>query len=122
MMRVIIIIGICVLVTYILFSVCKYYFMYGIIDAEYKKFKELTFNYPTERLHCLYTNLEQAENRLKKMIDADINVLSTQTESDNVSFWRDEINKDRQLLSRFQNMMKEIKQELDRREFFHSSW
>lgn len=118
----VIIIGICVLVTYILFSVCKYYFMYGIIDAEYKKFKELTFNYPTERLHCLYTNLEQAENRLKKMIDADINVLSTQTESDNVSFWRDEINKDRQLLSRFQNMMKEIKQELDRREFFHSSW
>ena len=138
-----IIIVLCILIVgYFLQKMLAAIFIIPIVSVEFKEYKLLTYQFSNQRLETLQKNTHKAIKRIKGAIAFDerkINKLASlwcniihstiafdeadtikQKVETQVRLWQRELNKDKNLLSKFQTMLEEIERERSARAFFNA--
>ena len=120
-MKIILIIGICLLIgAYLIYRFLSYVYLYPMVVAEFEEYKRLRHQFSNQRLEWLQKRTQKAVQRIENVLAYDNDVLATQLSLEEKISLEADKTEDEKMLKEFQAILAEVERELNARAYFNA--
>ncbi|MBQ8464684.1 MAG: hypothetical protein IJ545_01595 [Alphaproteobacteria bacterium] len=120
-MKIILIIGICLLIgAYLIYRFLSYVYLYPMVVAEFEEYKRLRHQFSNQRLEWLHKRTQKAVQRIENVLAYDNDVLATQLSLEEKISLEADKTEDEKMLKEFQAILAEVERELNARAYFNA--
>ena len=120
-MKIILIIGICLLIgAYLIYRFLSYVYLYPMVVAEFEEYKRLRHQFSNQRLEWLHNRTQKAVQRIENVLAYDNDVLATQLSLEEKISLEADKTEDEKMLKEFQAILAEVERELNARAYFNA--